>query len=106
LLDQHLDGHPRDKRHAVVVAGYQAPDGSRQHGQPAAVMGAAELEERERVTVSPIGLDQAERVEHLGHGVKRGDCQLRVQRISDDEQVVAVGQGPQRVHDDHQAPVL
>jgi len=106
LIDQHLDGHPRDERHAAVVVGHQAPDGSRQHGQPAAVMGTAELEERDSVTVRLVGLDQAERVEHLGHGVKGGHGQLRVKRISDDEQVVTVGQGTQRVHDGHQAPVL
>jgi len=69
LLDQHFEGHPRDKRHAAMIAGHQVPDDFHQHGQPTSVMITAELEEYERVAILWVGLYQTEHLEHLGHGV-------------------------------------
>jgi len=53
-------------------------------------MSTAELEEHERVAVQGVGLDQAVLVEHLRHGVKVGDGQLRVQWIANDNQILTV----------------
>jgi len=92
LLNQYLDGHPRDERQATMIAGHQVPDDFSQHRQPVSMMSTAELQKHERMAVQTVGLDQAVRVEHLGHSVNGGDGQLCVQRIADDDQIVAVRQ--------------